>query len=168
MEKILLALLLLLGSFALAAEKIYYEDDVDVKEAYKMQKEGAILIDVRTAGEYIYAGHPLKAISIPIFSYHYQPKDITLRINFAKKEQEKALDAHKIYNITPVENREFVESVRKVRKTLGNKAILVICRSGTRSKYAANLLAKNGFSEIYNVEGGFLEWKKAKLPFGGE
>ena len=167
MKKVVFSLLCL-TLFIFAQEKIYYEDDLDVEEAYAMMQKGAILIDVRSAGEFIYAGHPLKAISIPIFFYRYEPKDIKLRINFAKKEQTKPLDAHKIYTITPVENKNFLESVKKVRNILGNKAILVICRSGARSKYAANLLAKNGLSEVYNVEGGFLEWKKAKLPFGGE
>ncbi len=166
MKRVYLVLLFLIT--LMAQDKIYYEDDVDVKEAYAMMQKGAILIDVRTAGEFVYAGHPLKAISIPIFFYHYKPKDIELRINFAKKEQVKPLDAHKIYAITPIENKNFLESVKKVRETLGNRAILLLCRTGARSKYAANLLAKNGLSEIYNVEGGFLEWKRAKLPFGGE
>ncbi|BCD68020.1 thiosulfate sulfurtransferase [Nitratiruptor sp. YY09-18] len=123
---------------------------------------------MRTAGEYIYAGHPLEAISVPIFSYAYKPKDIKLRINFAKKEQNRALDAHKVYEITPIENKNFLEDVKKIRHKLGNKPILVICRIGGRSKYAANLLAKNGMREVYNVDGGFLEWKRAKLPYGGE
>lgn len=167
MKKIVILIMVL---FSLSAEEIYYEDDVSVKEAYEMYKNGAVLIDVRTAGEFIYAGHPIGAISMPIFEYSFKPKNIDLRINFAKKESQKnsALDAHKIYNITPIENRNFLENVKKVIKKFGNRAILVICRSGARSKYAANILAKNGFNEVYNVEEGFLGWKKAKLPYGGE
>jgi rhodanese-related sulfurtransferase len=29
-------------------------------------------------------------------------------------------------------------------------------------------LAKNGFENVYNVEEGFLGWKKEGLPWGGE
>ncbi|MRI58210.1 MAG: hypothetical protein C6H99_01745 [Epsilonproteobacteria bacterium] len=151
-----------------AQEKISYEEDIDVQEAYEMMQKGAILIDVRTAGEYIYAGHPLGAVSIPVFEYSYKPKAITLRVKFAQKEHQKALDAHKIYDITPIENKNFLQSAKKAIALTKAKKILVICRSGARSAYAANILAKEGFSGVYNVEGGFLEWKKAKLPYSGE
>ena len=166
MKKALFLALFVLFSFA--QEKIYYEDDIDVQEAYEMMQKGAILIDVRTAGEYIYAGHPLGAVSIPVFEYSYKPKAIALRLKFAQKENKKALDAHKIYDITPIENKNFLQSVKKAIELTKAKKILVICRSGARSAYAANILAKEGFSDVYNVEGGYLEWKKTKLPYGGE
>jgi len=161
-------MVLLLLTLSLLAQESFYEDDLEVKEAYEMMKKGAMLIDVRSGGEFIYAGHPLGAVSIPLFEYHYKPKAIPLRVKFAQKEREKALDAHKIYNLTPVENREFLEEVKEAIQLVKPKAILVICRSGARSEYAANLLAKNGINEVYNVEGGVLEWKREKLPFGGE
>ncbi len=162
-------LFLLLTALALSgADKIYYEEDIDVHEAYEMVQKGALLLDVRTAAEFIYAGHPLGALSVPIFEYSYRPKAIAMRLKFAQKEKQKALDAHTLYNITPVENKNFLQNVKKALEILKPKAIVVICRSGARSAYAANLLAKNGLSNVYNVEGGFLEWKKAKLPYGGE
>ena len=164
----LLALLVLLALSLFGAEEIYYEDDISVQEAYEMVQKGAILIDVRTPGEYIYAGHPLGAVSIPIFDYSYKPKALQLRSNLAKKEKKRALDAHKVYDITPIENKQFAEDVAKLLKLMGNHPIVLICRTGARSQYAANLLAKKGFAEVYNVEGGFLAWKKAKLPYGGE
>jgi len=93
---------------------------------------------------------------------------IDLRKNYAALEAKKGkvLNAHKLYNITPIENKHFLDDAKKVIKP--GKAILVICRTGARSKFAANILAKNGFENVYNVEGGFLAWKKAKLPYGGE
>jgi len=161
--------ILLITAISIFSQELYYEDDISVKEAYEMQKKGAILIDVRTASEYIYASHPVGAISIPIFEYRFNPKNINLRVNFAKKEINKAnLDAQKLYEIIPIENKNFLEDVKKVVKKLGNRAILIICRSGARSKYAANLLSKNGFNNVYNVEEGFLGWKKEKLPYKGE
>ncbi len=166
MKKALLLVVFVLFSFA--QEKVWYEEDIEVKEAYEMMQKGALLLDVRTAGEYIYAGHPLGAMSIPIFEYSYRPKPIELKVRFAQKERQKALDAHRIYDITPIENKNFLQSAKKAIGLTKPKAILVICRSGARSAYAANILAKNGFTNVYNVEGGFLEWKRAKLPYGGE
>lgn len=39
-----------------------------------------------------------------------------------------------------------------------NQPILLICRSGVRSLIAADFLAKKGFSKLYNLKGGMLEW----------
>jgi rhodanese-related sulfurtransferase len=39
-----------------------------------------------------------------------------------------------------------------------NKPILLICRSGKRSEFAAGVLSKKGFSSLYNLKGGMQEW----------
>ncbi|WP_080848264.1 sulfurtransferase TusA family protein [Cytobacillus gottheilii] len=39
-----------------------------------------------------------------------------------------------------------------------NEEIYVICRTGKRSDLAAQLLAKNGFTKVYNVLPGMNEW----------
>lgn len=39
-----------------------------------------------------------------------------------------------------------------------NEEIYVICRTGNRSDLAANLLAKNGYTKVYNVLPGMNEW----------
>lgn len=39
-----------------------------------------------------------------------------------------------------------------------NEEIYVICRSGNRSDLAAQLLANNGFTKVYNVPQGMNEW----------
>nr|WP_289038057.1 rhodanese-like domain-containing protein [uncultured Allobacillus sp.] len=36
--------------------------------------------------------------------------------------------------------------------------VVVICQSGMRSTKAAKLLKKNGFSHVYNVQGGMNRW----------
>lgn len=41
-----------------------------------------------------------------------------------------------------------------------NKPVYVYCRSGKRSAKAANLLVDQGF-KVYNVIGGYQEWKKS-------
>jgi len=45
-----------------------------------------------------------------------------------------------------------------------NKQVYVYCHSGTRSARAAKMLAKNGFTNIENVMGGIVAWKKAGYP----
>ncbi|CAL2082875.1 rhodanese-like domain-containing protein [Tenacibaculum sp. 190524A02b] len=41
------------------------------------------------------------------------------------------------------------------------KPVYLYCRSGGRSLIAAETLVKNGF-KVYNVEGGYTEWKQKK------
>jgi len=43
-------------------------------------------------------------------------------------------------------------------------AVIVYCRSGGRSSMAAQILAANGFSQVTNVAGGFLDWASKSLP----
>lgn len=44
------------------------------------------------------------------------------------------------------------------------ESLYLICRSGRRSLKAALLLEAVGFSSLYNVEGGVLEWLGHGLP----
>ncbi|MGA9174536.1 MAG: rhodanese-like domain-containing protein [Thermoactinomyces sp.] len=39
-----------------------------------------------------------------------------------------------------------------------DEKILLICRSGRRSVIAANILHSKGFSQLFNLKGGMLEW----------
>ena len=59
-------LLLCIAIFAFAEQK-YYLEDITSKEAYEKQKNGAIIIDVRTPIEFLYTGHGVGHINIPIF-----------------------------------------------------------------------------------------------------
>lgn len=36
--------------------------------------------------------------------------------------------------------------------------IVLICRSGKRSLYAAKILQEKGFQDVFNLEGGMLDW----------
>ena len=45
-----------------------------------------------------------------------------------------------------------------------DKPIAVICKSGTRSGFAASILLKLGFKNIYNIMGGMTSWKNAGYP----
>ena len=41
-----------------------------------------------------------------------------------------------------------------------SRPVFVYCRSGKRSMEAANILKKNKFKVVYNLEGGVIEWKE--------
>lgn len=42
--------------------------------------------------------------------------------------------------------------------------MLVVCRSGNRSGSACALLAKQGFTQVYNLGGGMMGWQGSNLP----
>ncbi len=60
---------------------------------------------------------------------------------------------------------EFKEYITYLDKS---KPIFVYCFSGGRSAEASKILASNGFSTIYNLEGGYKDWLSKKKPVGAE
>lgn len=50
-------------------------------------------------------------------------------------------------------NPRFLTEVRAA--TSHHRPVVLICRSGNRSREAGEFLEKNGFTEVYNVEYGF-------------
>ncbi|MGE5704766.1 MAG: rhodanese-like domain-containing protein [Clostridia bacterium] len=47
----------------------------------------------------------------------------------------------------------------RLKELKTDQAYLIVCRSGNRSAQASELLAKNGFTTIYNMTGGMNEWQ---------
>lgn len=43
--------------------------------------------------------------------------------------------------------------------------IICVCRSGARSRTACEQLSRQGFSDVTNLSGGMIAWKRASLPF---
>jgi rhodanese-related sulfurtransferase len=50
----------------------------------------------------------------------------------------------------------FVPEIENLSKS---DTLLVYCRSGRRSLYAAQVMVSFGFQKIYDLEGGFLNWE---------
>ncbi|MEA1919897.1 MAG: rhodanese-like domain-containing protein [Campylobacterota bacterium] len=151
-----------------------YEDDLAADEAYEMQKNGeAVIIDVRTTLEYLYVGHGEGFINIPAFRWIYDPKSLEARIKRADYEIKNSVvkdhvASQKLYNAKEIVNKTFVEDVMKTMKIKNVSKVILVCRSGPRSKAAANLLAKEGI-EAYNLEDGFIfGWQEEKMPWGGQ
>ena len=163
---------LLLVCATLQAEDVY-EGDLSATEAHEMQKKGeAIIVDVRTTLEYIYTGHGEGFINIPAYEWTYIPKSIEERVKSSefelKTDKPKGhIDIQKLYDAKEVFNKNFVTDVMSAMKMRKVDSVILVCRSGPRSKAAANLLAKEGI-KAYNLENGFMfGWKEAKLPFDG-
>ena len=45
-----------------------------------------------------------------------------------------------------------------------DRTLLLLCHSGGRSSRATAFLRQQGFSDVANVEGGMIAWKRAGLP----
>lgn len=52
----------------------------------------------------------------------------------------------------------------ELAKLDNEKPVYVICQTGRRSQIAAELMQKNGFTQLYNVKGGTSAWSSANLP----
>ena len=107
--------------------------DLNPLEADQLLRERkqAVLLDVRSKVEFDYVGHPLGAVHVPWTEFPGW-----------------------------VANPQFVAQVRAAIAATGSPPaesvpILAICRSGTRSRAAAEELARHGFKELYNVAEGF-------------
>jgi len=100
------------------------------------------VLDVRTLEEYIYVGHAPMAWNIPLASQTHE------------------WDADKGY-FAYQPNPDFLSQVKEVAAP--TDTIMVMCRSGGRSAMAVNLLAENGFTNVYQITDG-MEGDKVKDP----
>ena len=98
-------------------------------KALEMIKNPATyLVDVRSVAEYYLVGHPVQAYSIPLTFWSETRQDFEPNENFV---------------------RDIKERFRP------SDALVFICRSGGRSRRAAEEALKAGFVEVYNVGEGF-------------
>ena len=105
----------------------------DAYEKWKADPENVTIIDVRTPEEYLFVGHATMAWKIPVAAQTFEWD---------------AAKGHFPMKLLP----DFVSRVSKVAEP--GDTILVMCRSGGRSAIAANLLAKAGFRNVYNITDG--------------
>lgn len=52
----------------------------------------------------------------------------------------------------------------KLKSISQDKPIVFICRSGGRSAKAAAYAQQQGFTEVYNMQGGMMLWNQMALP----
>ena len=114
-----------------------YKADINSQRAYNMQQKGALLVDIRTKREFA-DSHAKGSINIPLF--------------YAKNGQR-------------VVNQQFIIQMRELMQNKLEQNLILICRSGSRTKLGANVLAQNGFTNVFNIKEGFqYDWIKVNLP----
>lgn len=59
-------------------------------------------------------------------------------------------------NVDFFDRKTFLRVFDKMDKDV---PVYLFCRSGNRSNKAAQLLTKQGFTKIYDLEGGYIAWK---------
>ena len=132
-----------------------YAGDISSKEAWRMLEEGnAALIDVRTQPEWNFVGVP----------------DLS-----SLGQQARFIEWQAYPNMAV--NPEFTEAV-KAAEVRPDQTVLLLCRSGARSRNAAMALTAAGFERCFNLEEGFegphdadghrgtqIGWKAAGLPW---
>ncbi len=52
----------------------------------------------------------------------------------------------------------------KILQKYRNKPIIAVCLSGMTSATACKTLRKEGFNQVYNLQGGMQAWENANLP----
>jgi rhodanese-related sulfurtransferase len=153
---LIMALVLLLGlsgtagAAETAAPGTY--GNVDPQQAQRLVlEEGAVILDVRTQAEFVFVGHPVGAVNIPL-----QFWDET---TYAWSE-----------------NPDFDARVRK--RFPQGRPLITLCRSGHRSKAAAQRLVDMGYTRVFNMVESFEGdadpvtglrtvngWKNRRLPY---
>jgi len=108
---------------------------IDSQGAWRLIQENpkALLVDVRSHMEFLFIGHPVGAINVPWID---EP-DWNINPNFTREIKQLMLGG-----LAHTAEGEHVP-------------VVLICRSGKRSKEAGELLLKEGLSNVYNIADGF-------------
>jgi rhodanese-related sulfurtransferase len=129
-----------------------YKGDITPSEAFERLNADpeAVVLDVRTVPEWVYVGVPAV--------------DRLVRVSW------------QIFPTMEI-NPRFVEMVKEAGVSPDSQ-VLCLCRSGSRSAFAAQALAATGFENCYNIAEGFEGnrddrghrgtvggWKSAGLPW---
>ncbi len=126
-------------------------DQITAQEAYNMVSSGeATLLDVRTLEEYTFVGSPaLDAGGEPIAYL------ISWKLFDGIDD-----NGHAIYK----DNPDFDALVEQTFGSSKNRALIVMCKVGGRSTYAANRLEQLGFTSVYEIDNRL---KELASPPGG-
>jgi rhodanese-related sulfurtransferase len=96
------------------------------------------------------------------------PQDITLLINQGKatildvRDAKDYADGH-LLNARHIPLAELDQRIGELDK-FKNRSLIVVGKSDARGSAAAAKLAKAGFADVVNLEGGVAAWQKAGLP----
>jgi len=72
-------------------------------------------------------------------------------------------DLGHLYNAVLIPVYELEDRINELQEHI-NDPIIVYCKSGYRSQIACEILANNGFTNVYNMLGGITAWMEAGYP----
>jgi rhodanese-related sulfurtransferase len=131
MKKLILLLLPLFLSICAEAQNTYREITLaELMKKYQQNASNIVIVDVRSDGEYFDSAARFKSGNIGRIKgvKHIDVQDMN------KPESLKLLEPYK------------------------DKEVYLICSHSYRSRNASNILTRNGFSNVSNVQGGMTEW----------
>lgn len=132
-----------------------YMTPTQANDYMKKHADKALFIDVRTRPEVNFLGMPNTAsANVP-----YMKLNDWYSWNAKKK------------NFDMEVNSDFAVSILEQVKSKGltkNDTLILICRSGSRSSKAANLLTKLGYTKVYSIPEGFEGDKSKALATKGQ
>lgn len=103
--------------------------DIDADEVSMFASSDAVMVDVRTPAEWKETGVISGAHLITYFD-----------------EKARPLKA------------EFLSKLAVLTSNNKNKQVVVICRTGARSKFVAEVLDRSGYKAVYNYKDGMMNW----------
>lgn len=129
---------------------------IDIERFFAQDMPPA-LIDVRSPKEYK-TGHIPQAVNVPLFS---DEERAAVGTAYKQESKEKAIELGYRY-VTPKLESFITES----ESIAPNKVVAVHCwRGGMRSMSFAEHLERNGFKEVYVIEGGYKAYRNYVLRF---
>ena len=96
------------------------------------------------------------------------PQDVTLLINRSKATIVDVRDAKEFAegHLLEAKNIPLAELDKRIGELdkFKSKSVVLVCKTGARASSAAAKLAKAGFADVVNLDGGIAAWQKAGLP----
>ena len=117
------------------SEEEKHPGSLSPQQAWQMMEKDprTTLIDIRSTMEYLFVGHPRGAVHIPWID-----------------EPDWTVDPHFVRRV-----RELMLGGLVCDEDEGCAQIILICRSGKRSKEAGKALLESGLRSVYHVDEGF-------------
>lgn len=76
------------------------------------------------------------------------------------RERSEWNDGH-IPNSTLIPLGDFAARINQIKR---DQPVVMVCRSGNRSYYAAAALHSAGYTDVWNLTGGVIAWNRARHP----
>ena len=133
--------------------------EISLSSALELSQLGlGTLVDIRQAFELELKGEIPDTLHVPLFEVKQ------LLGHPLSEDEQDIIDAGQP---TPMDVQGFFTTINRVHHG-GERIVLLVCNSGRRSLYAAQLLRSMGYPKTLSVAGGFQAWKKLQSPEAGK